>query len=93
MNRKTALGIALGIAMVVMLGGMVLSTNWAEDTNMGDSPTDIPFSPSPGHDFKDTLNYAVFETYGPVLIVVTMLLFGAIIGAAAISKEDVEEEK
>jgi len=92
MKGKTALGIAIGIAAVVMLGGMVISTDWNEDPNMGDSPTEIPFHPSEDYPFEDTLNYAIFETYGPVLIVVTLLLFGAIIGAAAIAKEEEEEE-
>jgi len=92
MKGKQALGIAIGIAVVVMLGGMIISQDWNESGELSDTPVDIPFSPGDGVDFKDTLNYAMFETYGPVMLVVTLLLFGAIIGGAAISKDEEEEE-
>lgn len=88
MNRKVTVGIALGAALLVILGGMILdnSDRWAEDTDGGMGQ--IPFRPSAGVPIEDTLNYAVFETYGPMMIVVTLMLFGAIIGAASISKEE-----
>ena len=92
MKGKTVVALALGAAMVMMLGFMVLSTDWQDDSGDAlDEMHRIPFMPSEDVDFKDTLNYAMFETYGPVIMVVTLLLFGAIIGGAAISREDDDE--
>jgi NADH:ubiquinone oxidoreductase subunit 6 (subunit J) len=87
MKGKTAAALVMGIAMIGMLGGMVLSTDWHDDEGMNS----IPFAPSDDVDFTDTLNFALFETYGPVMLVVSLLLFGAIIGSAAISQEEEEE--
>ena len=94
MKKKTIFGIALGVAMVVVLGGMVLSTNWSEDTGMGDTPEEVKFFPDDVYEFDPSnyLPFAMFETYGPLMLVVTLLLFGAIIGSAALAKEEEEEE-
>ncbi len=75
--------------LAVILCGMIYDTEW-KDTD--DGMHSVPFAPSEDVDFDDTLNFALFETYGPVLIVVTLMLFGAIIGAACISREDDDDD-
>ena len=87
MDKKYVIGAAIGITMAIMLCGVMLDTDW----NTNDEMSDIPFAPEEGTDFKDTLNYAIFEEYGPILLVVGMLLFGAIIGGAAVSREEEDE--
>ena len=84
MKIKKMAGLVIGIAMVAMLGGMVVTTDWHDEGTIND----IPYAPSEDVDFSETLNYALFETYGPVMLVVALLLFGAIIGGAAITQED-----
>lgn len=85
MKRKSIVGIALGVAMIAILGGMIMDTSWDDEDGM--QSIDYNGSQTEGA-FSDTLNYALFEEYGPVLIIVTLMLFGAIIGAATVAKEE-----
>lgn len=88
MKRKALVGIALCLTLVVVMGGMIVDTEWNADDGM----QSIDFMPSDAVPFDETLNYALFETYGPMLMVVTLMLFGAIIGAACISKEEEDDD-
>jgi len=86
-DKKMVIGVAIGITMAIMLCGVMLDTEWQTNDEM----SEIPYTPDEGTNFEDTLNYAIFETYGPLLLVVGMLLFGAIIGGAAVSQEEEDE--
>lgn len=78
--------IALLLAVVLFAGlGYTVATT---DLGLGDDIHSIPFSTADGDAVADTLNYAVFETYGPVLLVLATLMFGAIIGGVYLAKED-----
>jgi len=88
MNKKTLAGLALGAAMIILLGGMITGSTWQDDGGM----KDIPFGPSDDVPFEDTLNFAIFEEYGAILMIVTLMLFGAIIGAACIAKEEEDND-
>lgn len=91
MKKKTIVGLALGVALLAVLGATIIDNNWG----VGDDRNQIEYTP-PGEDdtytFEETLNYALFEEYGPLLLVVTLMLFGAIIGAACISKEEEDDD-
>lgn len=87
MKRNVLVGIALGAALLVVFGGMIIDTQWTEEDAQ---PESIPFNDS--DNFEDSLNFALFEEYGPLLMVVTLMLFGAIIGAACISKEEEDDD-
>ena len=78
--------IALFLAVVLFAG--LAYTVATTDMGLGDEIHSIPFSTSEGDAIADTLNYAVFETYGPVLLVLATLMFGAIIGGVYLAKED-----
>jgi len=89
MNRKAiAAGGILSIALIVVLILMILSGGFSDD--LGNAPESIPYGPEP-----NGLSFALFETYGSLMFVVAMLLFGAIIAGAAIArgeKKDGEDE-
>lgn len=91
MKRKTIVGVVLAAAMVVMLGAMIIDMDTDKMNDDGMESIDYNGSNTEGA-FSDTLNYALFEEYGPVLIIVTLMLFGAIIGAATIAKEEEDDE-
>ena len=83
MNKKaTAAGGILATALIVILGLMIISGGWP-----GGEITPIPYGPGPGG-----LSFAIFETYGPMIVVLSMLLFGAIVGGAAISRGEKKKE-
>lgn len=88
MKKQVIVGLVLGVALVAILGGMIIDSEFNDDDGMGS----VPYTPSDDVDFEDTLNYAFFEEYGPVLLIVALLLFGAIIGGACISREEDDEE-
>ena len=97
MSKRAALGAALAVSLLVVLGAAIYVTSWDEATN--DSPEPIPYDnvvteDSEGNDVVDmnSLNGALFETYGPVLLVLGILMFGAMIGGVCIAREEVEKD-
>ena len=83
MNKKAvAVGALLAVAMIFILTMMILSNGWT-----GDEITPVPYGPEP-----DGLSWALFETYGPMMVLVSALLFGAIIAGAAIARGEKKED-
>lgn len=93
MNKRVAVGIVVSVMLLVVLSGSILATEWDDYTNT-DTPVEIPATDvvEDGTLDPDSLNYAVFETYGPLLLVMAMLMFGAIIGGVCIAREEVDED-
>jgi len=92
MNKKALLvGAAVGAALMVMLIAVVLSDDIGE---VGDNEmSSIPFTPDDdGKLIAGSLPEVLFEGHGPVLLVLAVLMFGAIIGGAYIAKEDDEDD-
>jgi NADH:ubiquinone oxidoreductase subunit 6 (subunit J) len=85
MNKKVVVGVAVATALLIVLGVGAFSTNWDTDY---DNPQNIPFTPEEGQLDEGSLNYSVFETYGPVLLIVSLLMFGAIVGGVCIAREE-----
>jgi NADH:ubiquinone oxidoreductase subunit 6 (subunit J) len=89
MSKKTTVGVLIALSLLVVLAGSVMSSSW---DNMGDNPESIPFGPDGEGDLaENSLNYQLFEVWGPVLLVLGILMFGAIIAGVCISRE--EEDK
>ena len=78
-RSRKAVGILLGLAMVAVLFGAIF--------DMG-----LDLTMQPGIDYTSgapgSLAEAIFEKFGALLLVVGLLLFGAIIGGAVVSKEE-----
>lgn len=90
MNKvKTAVGLILGVAILAIFAGAVLTGDWNQ-TYDGDYEG-APFNPDTpeGEELNEgSINYQMFEVYGPLLLVLAMMMFGAIIGGVYIAKED-----
>ena len=86
MSKKTIIGVVIAIAMLALLAGSIVSSDW---DNMNDGPEAIPFEPDDeGNLPTDSINYVLFEEYAPLLLVLGVLMFGAIIGGVCISREE-----
>jgi len=84
MNKKAvAAGVILGVSLIVVLILMILNSTWT-----GDVIQPVPYGTEPGKG----LSWALFENYGTLMFVLAMLLFGAIIGGAAIARGEKNEE-
>ncbi|MCL2142876.1 MAG: hypothetical protein FWH44_01260 [Methanomassiliicoccaceae archaeon] len=91
MNKKTLLaGVAIAAVLMVIFSAVILSDDM--DAYDDKEPNGVPFT-SDGDELDETsLPYVLFEDYGPVLLVLAVLMFGAIIGGAYIAKEDDEDD-
>ncbi len=90
MKTKTIVGICVAVALLLVLGAGAMATQW-ETAN--DEPVDIPFAPDADGSLSDnSLNISLFETYGPVLLVLSLLMFGAIVGGVCIAREEDEPD-
>ena len=91
MNKKALLaGAIMATAVLVLLSAAVFS---ADINNLnGDGPNNIPFTPDESGLSETSLPFTLFEVYGPVLLALAILMFGAIIGGVYIAKEDDEDD-
>lgn len=103
-SKKVGVALAAGALLLIVLVSSVYMTDWSDYT-IYDEPTDPGWFDQGAEDSDelsdDSLNYQVFENYGPALLVLAMLMFGAMIGGICIAREDkeidepeyIEEEK
>ncbi|MDR0334786.1 MAG: hypothetical protein LBH69_02735 [Methanomassiliicoccaceae archaeon] len=92
MNKKALLvGSAVAaVVMVMLLAAVVYSGDFEELNDNGMS--NIPFTPDGDNPIEGSLPDMLFDKYGPVILVLAILMFGAIIGGAYIAKEDDEDD-
>ncbi|AGI47230.1 hypothetical protein TALC_00216 [Thermoplasmatales archaeon BRNA1] len=97
MSKRAAAGAVLAISLLVVLGAAIYMTSW---DGFGDSPEPIPYDNVVEYDANGdpvavtdgSLNETLFEDYGPVLLVLAILMFGAMIGGVCIAREEVEKD-
>ncbi len=88
MSKKGLLCGVAAIAMICILGASVITYDWGMDGG----PVPVPFGLNgDGTLAENSINYQLFEVWGPILLVLGTLMFGAIIAGVCISKE--EEKK
>jgi NADH:ubiquinone oxidoreductase subunit 6 (subunit J) len=94
MNKKVLVGSAVAIMLLVVLSAAVIETDWDNYTNY-DTPQPIPYTDvvdGNNNINESSLNYAIFEEYGPLLLVLALLMFGAMVGGICIAREEVEKD-
>ena len=103
MNKHVAIGAVSAVVLCAVLLFGVFGSDWFQgqsedvvyDENGKPVPQPIEFDPdtSSGHIDTGSLNYVVFEQYGPLLIVLAILMFGAIVGGVCIAREETEKDE
>ena len=90
MSKKKAFACGL-IALVVVCGLAASAITYDWGTEGG--PKQIPFGlDGDGNLPENSINFQMFEIWGPVLLILGTLMFGAIIAGVCISREDKEKE-
>ena len=90
MSKKKAFVSAL-VAVVVVCGlaGSIISYDWGMDTGIHSVPFGLD---GDGNLADNSINYQMFEVWGPILLVLGTLMFGAIIAGVCISREEEKKE-
>jgi len=91
MNKKIVVGVGVAAALLAVFALGVMATDWGNYMT-NDSPESIDFSgiDETGNLNPDSLNYAMFEKYGPLLLILAVLMFGAMIGGVCLAREESE---
>lgn len=102
MNKHIAIGAVSAVVLCAVLLFGAFGSDWfqgqsdnvAYDDEGNPVPQPVPFDPdtSSGAVSTDSLNYVVFEKYGPLLVVLAVLMFGAIVGGVCIAREETEKD-
>lgn len=92
-KSKQVLAAVIALGMAAILVGGFIATQW----ETSDEPTAVPFAPEGGELPHNSINYVLFEDWGPIMLVLGAVMFGAIIAGVALSREeddsDEEEEQ
>ncbi len=89
-SKRLALGAVVAVALVAILAVGIYATTW--DMNY-DEPQAIEYDPAEDTDLEyNSLNYQIFDHYGPLLIVLALLMFGAMVGGICIAREEIEKD-
>jgi NADH:ubiquinone oxidoreductase subunit 6 (subunit J) len=92
MNRSALIpGLVLALAIMVLFAVTAFSSEWFTDMNAGEF-NPIQFVPGPEGLGPNSINLQLFENYGPLLLVLALLMFGAILGGVYIAREDDDDD-
>ena len=92
MSKKAVLGGVFAVAMAVIIIAGVLSVDWGFEEN--EEPASVPFAPDDtGKVAENSINYVLFEKWGPIMLILGAVMFGAIIAGVTLSKEDEDTEE
>lgn len=103
MSKRAGASVGVAVVLLVAFGACIFATSWdgmdtqhsipfnGEDGNNADSAYIDPNDQDRGLK-ENSLNYQVFEHYGPLLIVLALLMFGAMVGGICISREENETD-
>jgi len=88
-KRSLIPSVILAVSVMVMFSAAAFSSDWFLDYNAEELHEQQYFpDPDTGELSKESINYELFEEYGPILLVLALLMFGSIIGGVYIAKED-----
>ena len=89
MNKQALIPSVIIVTMVmIMFAAVAVSNEWRYEYNEEpSSPIDFKDGENP-----DSINYWIFEEYGPILMVLGLLMFGAVLGGVYIAKEDDDDD-
>ena len=88
-KKKLMIGL-VALVVVAGLAASVITYDWGMDGGI----TQVPFGLSDDGTLADnSINYAMFEIWGPMLLVLGTLMFGAIIAGVCISREERDKKE
>ena len=88
MSKKALVSGVLALVVVCGLAASVITYDWGMDHGIEKVPFGLD---DDGRLADNSINYQMFEVWGPIMLVLGTLMFGAIIAGVCISKE--EEKK
>jgi len=93
MSKRKIIGIATAVLVLAILTLAIFVTGWG-DIVAYSGPVSLPtFKPMVGGVLLEgSLSYVVFEVYGPIVALLSTIMFGAMIGAICVAKEEVDDD-
>lgn len=93
MTKRKLIGAVVAVLALTVLASAVFATGWG-DLVANDSPERLPtFEVVEDGDLdNESLTYMAFETYGPIVALLALVMFGAMIGAICVAKEEVDDD-
>ena len=89
MNKRAAVGAVIALVVICGLAASAITYDWGTDGG----PQQVPFGlDGNGELAENSINYQRVEVWGPVLLILGTLMFGAIIAGVCISREEEKKE-
>lgn len=92
MTKRKLIGGIVAVFALAVLTSAVFATGWG-DLVENDSPERLDTFPVGEEDIRpESLTHVMFETYGPILGLLSLVMFGAMVGAICVAKEEVDDD-
>lgn len=94
MTKRKIIGIVVAVLALTVLTVAVFATGWGglvENESPESLPTFDPYDAEGDIDEK-SLTFVLFELYGPLVALISLVMFGAMVGAICVAKEEVDDD-
>ena len=94
MTKRKMTGIVVAVLALTVLTVAVFATGWGglvENESPENLPTFDPYDTN-GEIMEDSLTFVLFEIYGPLIVLISLIMFGAMVGAICVAKEEVDDD-
>ena len=94
MTKRKMIGVVVAALALIVLTVAVFATGWGglvENESPENLPTFDPYDTN-GEIMEDSLTFVLFEIYGPLIVLISLIMFGAMVGAICVAKEEVDDD-
>ncbi len=93
MSKRKLMGVVTAVLVLAVLTFAIFASGWG-DLVAHSGPVSLPtFEPMVGETLlKGSLSYMVFEVYGPIVALLSLIMFGAMVGAICVAREEVDDD-
>ncbi len=93
MTKRKIIGAVIAALVLIIFSVAIFVTGWGDLVNHS-SPVRLPtLSPIEGGALAaDSLTYTLFEIFGPLFVLLSLVMFVAIVGAISVATEEADDD-
>ena len=91
MSKRKLMGVVTAVLVLAVLTFAIFASGW-ETWSRTVAPCLFHLQTHGETLLKGSLSYMVFEVYGPIVALLSLIMFGAMVGAICVAREEVDDD-